>query len=429
MILKEMKKMVQKVKLKSKIAPSFRQLHVDIKHHRHSNYWLKGGRGSTKSSFVSIEVVLGIMRDSEANAVVLRKVANTLRDSVYDQYLWAIDALGVQDYWKESVSPMTLIYKPTGQQIRFKGADKPRKIKSQKFRHGFTKFKHYEETDEFNNWSEIRSMNQSLNRGGSNIITFYSYNPPASLNSWVNQTTAKEGTRDDTFVHSSDYLSVPKEWLGKEFLADAEQLKKDNPKAFNHEYLGEITGTGAEVFNNITLREITKDEYQLFDNIKRGLDFGFAHDPLAYVETFFDVARHRLYIFNEIYRVGLKNRNAVELIKELDPDNKQVIGDSASPGTIAEYRDMGLNVYGAIKGPGSRDQGYKWLQDLREIIIDPKKCPNTAREFSTYELERDSNGNFKAGYPDGNDHAMDATRYSLESTIRKGGFKPWKSKK
>ena len=125
----------------------------------------------------------------------------------------------------------------------------------------------------------------------------------------------------------------------------------------------------------------------------------------------------------------MKNRNAVDLIKKLNPENKPVTGDSASPGTIAEYRDMGLNVYGAIKGPGSRDQGYKWLQDLREIVIDPKKCPNTAREFSTYELERDSNGNFKAGYPDGNDHAMDATRYSLESTIRKGGFKPWKSKK
>ncbi|MGQ2374324.1 phage terminase large subunit [Companilactobacillus zhachilii] len=174
-----------------------------MKHHGHSNYWLKGGRGLTKSSFVSIEIALEIMRNSQANAVVLRKVAATLRDSVYDQYLWAIDALGVQDYWKDSVSSMTLTYKPTGQQIRFKGADKPRKIKSQKFRHGYTKFKNYEETDEFANWSEIRSMNQSLNRGGSDIITFYSYNPPASLNSWVNQTTAKEATRDDTLVHSS----------------------------------------------------------------------------------------------------------------------------------------------------------------------------------------------------------------------------------
>jgi len=357
------------VRLKSKVAPSFRQLHLDIKHQRHSNYWLKGGRGSTKSSFVSIEIILGIMKDPQANAVVLRKVAATLRDSVYDQYLWAIDVLGVQDYWKDSVSPMTLTYKPTGQQIRFKGADKPRKIKSQKFRHGFAKFKHYEEVDEFAGWPEIRSMNQSLNRGGSDIVTFYSYNPPASQNSWVNLTTDKESIRADTLVHASDYLAVPREWLGKEFIADAEQLKIDNPKAYRHEYLGEVTGTGAEVFNNIVKRQITDDELQLFDNIKRGLDFGFASDPLAYVETYFDVARHRLYIFHEIYRVGLKNRNAVELIKQLNPENKVVVADSASPGVIAEYRDMGLNVVGASKGPGSRDQGYKWQKRYFQSLL------------------------------------------------------------
>lgn len=86
-----------------------------------------------------------------------------------------------------------LMYKPTGQQIRFKGADKPRKIKSQKFRHGFTKFKQYEEVDKFTGWYEIRSMNQSLNRGGSDVVTFYSYNTPASQNGWVNLTTDKEG--------------------------------------------------------------------------------------------------------------------------------------------------------------------------------------------------------------------------------------------
>ncbi len=418
--------MVLEIRLASKVAPSFSDLHLDIKQRLHSNYWLKGGRGSTKSSFISIEIILGIMKDPEANAVVIRKVAATLRDSVYDQYLWAIDVLGVDDYWKDSVSPMTLTYIPTGQQIRFKGADKPRKIKSQKFRHGYIKFKHYEETDEFPNFSEIRSINQSLNRGGNNIITFYSYNPPASVNSWVNQTTEHEKLRDDTLVHSSDYLTVPREWLGKEFIADAAQLKIDNPKAYAHEYLGEVTGTGAEVFDNVVQRRITDEEIQLFDNIKRGLDFGFASDPLAYIEVYFDLARHRLFVFNEIYQVGLKNRVAVSMIQKIDTSNKPIIGDSASPGTIAEYRDMSLNVIGARKGPGSRDQGYKWLQDLREIVIDPIRCPNAAREFSSYELERDANNNFKAGYPDGNDHAMDATRYALESIIKRGGFKPWK---
>ena len=414
------------VSLATTMAPSFYALHHDIKQRKHSNYWLKGGRGSTKSSFISLEIVLGIMKEPNANAVVLRKVAETLRRSVFDQYLWAIDTLGVADYWKDSTSPLTLTYIPTGQQIRFLGADKPRKIKSQKFRRGYTKFKHYEEADEFDSWSDVRNINQSLNRGGSNILTFYSFNPPASQNNWVNQVTASEGQREDTLVHSSDYLSVPKEWLGKEFLADAEQLKKDNPKAYAHDYLGEVTGTGAEVFTNLTLREITDEEIAHFDKIYHGMDFGFAHDPLAYGDAYWDAARRRVFLFNEIYQVGMTNREAAEAINRLNPMREVVTCDSAEPRTIREFRDLGVNAVGAVKGPGSREHGFKWLQDLREIIIDPIRCPNTAREFSSYELARDSMGNFKAGYPDGNDHSIDKTRYELESLMKKGGFVPWK---
>ncbi|WP_288531549.1 PBSX family phage terminase large subunit [uncultured Secundilactobacillus sp.] len=412
--------------LSQTIAPAFYHLHHDIKKQAHSNYWLKGGRGSTKSSFVSLEIVMGIMKDPQANAVVMRRYATTLRESVYDQYLWAIDQLGVSHLWQDSVSPMQLTYIPTGQQIRFKGADKPEKIKSQKFRTGYTKFKHYEEVAEFRGMKEIRSINQSLNRGGSDIITFYSYNPPASVNSWVNQAALEQGLRDDTLVHSSDYLTVPRNWLGKEFLADAEQLKKDNPKAYAHEYLGEVTGTGAEVFNNLTIREITDEEISHFDKIYHGLDFGFAHDPLAYGDAYYDSARRRIFLFNEIYSVGMTNREAVEAIKKLNPMNEAIIADSAEPRTIAEFRDLGLNVLGAKKGPGSREHGFKWLQDLREIIIDPVRCPNMAREFSGYELARDANGNFKSGYPDGDDHLIDKTRYELETLMKKGGFRPWK---
>lgn len=414
------------VKLSAITAPAFYRLHHDIKQRRHSNYWLKGGRGSTKSSFISLEIVLGIMADPDANAVVMRRYATTLRESVYDQYLWAIDQLGVNHLWQDSVSPMQLTYLPTGQQIRFKGADNPLKIKSQKFRHGYTKFKHYEEVAEFKGMEEIRSINQSLNRGGSDIITFYSYNPPASVNSWVNQESDKQGARRDTLVHTSNYLTVPKEWLGKEFLADAAQLLHDNPKAYEHEYMGVVTGTGAEVFNNVTVRHITDEEISHFDKIYRGVDFGFAHDPLSYGDIYWDSARRRIFLFDEIYQVGMKNRIAVEAIKKLNPANDPIIADSAEPRTIAEFKDLGLNIVGAKKGPGSREHGFKWLQDLREIVIDPDRCPNAAREFTGYELDRDANGNFKAGYPDGNDHSIDRTRYALERLIVKGGFKKWK---
>ncbi|WP_407893502.1 PBSX family phage terminase large subunit [Lacticaseibacillus sp. N501-2] len=402
------------------IALAFWPLYWDVVDRKHDNYWLPGGRGSTKSSFVSLIIVLQMMRDENANAIVLRKQQSELRETVYDQYLWAIDALGADTLWHASVSPLKLTYKPTGQQIRFKGVDKPRKIKSQKFRHGYTKFIHFEECDEFTDLREIRNVNQSLKRGGNDIVDFYSFNPPASLNNWTNQAVIQAGLRADTLVHKSNYLTVPKQWLGKGFIAEAEQLKKDNPTAYAHEYLGEITGTGAEVFTNLTLREITDEEVASFDHTRRGLDFGFARDPLAYMQLNYDPTYRRLYIYGEIYKVGLSNHNAVEAIKHANPDNLVIYADSAEPRTVYEFHDAGLNLYGARKGKGSREYGMKWLQDLREIIIDPIRCPNAAREFSGYELARDSNGGFKAGFPDGNDHTIDSTRYGEQDDMKRG---------
>ncbi len=392
------------------IARPFYKLHNDIKNGWHTHYWLKGGRGSTKSSFISIEIIYGMMRDENANAVVLRKVGATLKDSVYAQLEWAIEQLGVSEYWKCKSSPMEIMYLPTGQKILFRGADEPKKLKSTKFKNGYCKFVWYEEADEFNGIEEIRNMNQSLMRGGDSI-GFYSFNPPQSIQSWVNKETAIE--RADTVIHHSTYLDVPPGWLGRNFIIEAEHLKATKPEAYEHEYLGVATGTGGEIFKNVTLRRITDEEIEGFDHIHRGLDWGFATDPLHYTVNHYDKTRHRLYIFYEIHLVELSNRKAAELIKAENKDNMLIICDSAEPKSIAEVNSYGLRCVGAKKGPGSVEYGIKFLQDLDEIIIDPKRCPNTAREFTEYELEKDKEGNFKPVYPDKNNHSIDAVRYSL----------------
>lgn len=410
--------MMMEVNLTNVIAPAFYNVHHAIKEKRYSHYWLKGGRGSTKSSFVSIEIVKGMMEDPDANAVILRKVKETLRESVYEQMLWAIDKLQVTHLWHESLNPLSITYKPTGQKIIFKGADKPKKVKSSKFRRGYAKFIWYEEADEFTGMQDIRTINQTLVRGGPDIQVFYTFNPPQSQNNWVNSEVEQQKLRIDTLVHSSDYRTVPREWLGEQFINDAEHLKKTNPKKYEHEYLGVVTGTGAEVFTNVTQRRITDEEIARFDKIRRGLDFGFAADPLHYTENYYDKARKRLFIFAEIHQVGLKNSVAVEKIKQINKLNGWITADSAEPRTINEFNDLGLRITGAKKGPGSVEHGIKFLQDLNEIIIDPERCPNTAREFSTYEIEKDSNGNLKGTYPDKNNHSIDATRYSLEDEMK-----------
>ncbi len=406
------------ISLKQLIAPSFYEIHNDLKQFRHTHYWLKGGRGSTKSSFISLEVILGIMKDTQANAVVLRKVGQTLQGSVYEQLQWAVSVLGVEGYWVSKLSPLDMKYIADGREnkIVFRGADKPKKIKSTKFRKGYCKYIWYEEVDEFGGMEEIRTINQSLLRGGSDFVVFYSYNPPQSQSNWVNEEVLQK--RNDRLVHHSTYLTVPPEWLGEQFLIEAEHLKNVKPTAYQHEYMGEVTGTGGEVFTNLTLREITDSEISHFDHIARGIDWGYAADPFHYTVNHYDKTRRRLYIYYEIQMLKLSNRKAAELVKKENKWNDVVICDSAEPKSIAEMYSYDLRVLKAKKGPDSVQYGIKWLQDLEEIVIDPKRCPNTAREFLEYELEKDANGNFKGHFPDKNNHSIDAVRYSREFDMR-----------
>ncbi len=403
------------VELQQLIAPSFYAIHHDLKQKRHTHYWLKGGRGSTKSSFISLEMILGMMKDPQANAVVLRKVGQTLQGSVYEQLQWAIQALGVEAYWTNKLNPLEMKY-INGNKIVFRGADKPKKIKSTKFSKGYCKYVWFEEVDEFAGMEEIRTINQSLLRGGENFVVFYSYNPPQSQSNWVNEEVL--GQRSDRLVHHSTYLTVPREWLGEQFLIEAVHLQKVKPTAYQHEYLGEVTGTGGEVFTNLTIREMTDEEISHFDHIARGIDWGYAADPFHYTVNHYDKTRRKLYIYYEIQMLKLSNRRAAELVKKENKQNNVIICDSAEPKSIAEMYSYNLRVLGAKKGADSVEYGIKWLQDLEEIVIDPKRCPNTAREFLEYEIEKDTNGNFKGCFSDKNNHSIDAVRYSREFDMR-----------
>lgn len=432
------------------IAPAFYNVHVDMKEHKYTHYWLKGGRGTTKSSMAGTEVVKLLVKNKNCHAVVLRKVANTLRGSVYNQILWSIDKMGAISKFLFGKSPLEIIYKPTGQKIMFFGCDDPMKIKSIKVPFGYTGIIWFEELDQFSGMEEIRNLNQSLLRGGDKFWEICTYNPPKSRDNWVN----KEALLDtpDRVIHSSNYLEVPKEWLGKQFLIEAEKTKQQNPLAYQNEYLGEVTGTGGSVFENVSDLRMSDEMIAAFDRRKRGLDFGFAVDPLAYVEMHYDAKKQDLYIFDEVYQQKLLNRRAAEVIKrkslssasykeyrnqvlernesrslrmgekpvtEKDIENMymqsvRIGADSAEPKSIAEMQTYGLNIFGARKGPDSVEYGMKFLSDLNHIYIDKKRCPHTFQEFVSYEYERNREGEFISAYPDKNNHSIDAVRYALD---------------
>ena len=399
------------------IAPTFAPVHFDVQERAHSEYVFPGGRGSTKSSFVSMEVIDLLMHYEQMHAVVLRQVADTLRGSVYQQIIWAISALGLEDEFNCTVSLLEITRRSTGQKIYFRGADDPGKIKSIKVPFGYIGIVWFEELDQFSGEESVRKIEQSVIRGGDMAFKFKTFNPPKSANNWANQYI--KIPREDRLVTESNYLTVPPKWLGKPFLDDAEFLKATNPIAYENEYLGVANGVGGNVFDNVLVREISDDELAQFDRIYRGVDWGWYPDPFAYVAMYYDAARLRLVIIDEYRCNKQSNAQTAEALKRRGVGkNTMVICDSAENKSIGDYCEAGIFARPAAKGPGSVEYGMKWLQSLNEIVIDNRRCPETTREFLEYEYARDKEGNVITGYPDANNHSIDAVRYALEDVIR-----------
>ena len=412
--------MLTTCKLSDLISPAFRESHQAVKAGSINELVEKGGRGGAKSSYISIEIILLMLQHPSCHAVVMRKVANTLRSSVYAQMCWAIASLGLASRFKCTVSPMECIYTPTGQKILFFGLDDPGKLKSIKVPFGYIGIGWFEELDQFDGPEQVRNVEQSLFRGGSFSFCFKSFNPPAMARNWANQYVRE--TKPGRMVHHSDYRTTPPEWLGPRFLADAEYLKATNETAYRHEYMGEVVGSGTAVFENLQLRTITDDEIKKFDRITSGVDWGWWPDPWAFNRIHYDAARRALYLFDELTRHRTSNQDTARLVKERTQPDEIVIADSAEEKSVSDYRSMGIYCRSADKGPGSVNYSMKWLQSLPEIVIDPDRCPDTAKEFSEYEYERDAKtGEILQGYPDLNNHHIDAVRYGTNRIWKRRG--------
>ena len=409
------------------IASQFSDINRAIDDRDYREYYLEGGRGSTKSSFISEKIIELLENNPRMCAVVLRKVKDTLKDSVFAQLEWAIDTLSetypnLKDHYKLTKSPLEITNTKTGQVIYFRGADDYGKIKSLKTpKDMYVGITWYEEFDQFAGMMEVRKINQSLIRGGDDFIQFYSYNTPASSQHFVN--IEKIVPKDSRLVHLSDYRTVPKKWLGQAFIDEADFLKDVNEKLYENEYLGLMTGVGGNVFENVELREITDAEIDTFDYTYQGIDFGWFPDPLAWTKCSYNPSQRTLYIFDEFVVNKMSNADVWEHLKEEKGvrEDDLIIADSAEPKSIGDFKAYGSLMKGAEKGAGSVEYSMKWLSSLAKIVIDQRRCPVSAQEFSTYEFEQDKDGNYISGYVDADNHCIDAIRYALNLIWKKKG--------
>lgn len=223
---------------------------------------LKGGRNSFKSSVIVLKLVYMmikyITRGEKANVVVIRKVANTIRDSVFNKVQWAISLFGLDNQFRATVSPFKIVHKRTGSTFYFYGQDDFQKLKSNDIGNIIAVW--YEEAAEFNDAEDFDQSNVTFMRQKHErapfVQFFWSYNPPRNPYSWINEWFEGIKTNDNYLAHSSTYLDDKLGFVTEQMLEDIERIKQNDYDYYRYLYLGEAVGLGNQVYNMSTFHAI-----------------------------------------------------------------------------------------------------------------------------------------------------------------------------
>lgn len=374
---------------------------------------LKGGKASKKSATTALNFIFRIMKEKDSNLLVVRQIMNTHRDSTFAQLQWAQERLGVSNLWKNTVSPLEMVYKPTGQKIIFRGFDDVLKLASTTVSKGYLNFVWIEEAFEISDEADFDKLDLSVPRGTmpphlykQTTITFN----PWSESHWLKKRFF-DTTADNVSVYSTTYLQ-------NEFLDDTDRLVFERMKTSNRRKY-EVAGLGnwgiseGLVFENW---EVGKPDIPITEEYKWksffGLDYGYTNDPTAFIAFKANPLDKIIYIYSEFYEKKLLNCHIAERIKALGFSKERIRADCAEPKSNDDLKRLGIGrITPSLKGRDSILNGISAISEYK-IFVDPK-CVNTIRELSTYIYDDRINERGQRLPKDCDNHLCDALRYAF----------------
>jgi phage terminase large subunit len=380
---------------------------------------VKGGRGSKKSTTTALNIIYRMMEYPLANTLVVRKVHDTHKDSTYAQLKWAVNKLKVAHLWHFQLSPLQIIYKPTGQKILFRGTDDVLKLTSITVEVGSICWAWFEEAYQITNEDDFDKIDMSI-RG--ELPPGYFKQITLSFNPWNEKHWIKnrffDVEDDNTLALTTNYLC--NEFLGEDDIQLFETMKTRYPKRYQVEGLGHWGVSEGLVYDNWEEKEFDyMDIVQQRPGIvsRVGLDFGYVADPTGLVATIVDTEQKEIFIYDEHYQQGMRNNQIAEMIKYKGLAKERIIADSAEPKSIDEIRLLGVyGITGAQKGRDSILNGIQFIQQFK-IYVHPK-CVNTILELSSYVWDKGKDGQQINKPIDYFNHILDALRYAVEDLGR-----------
>ena len=394
------------------------------------NIVIKGSKGSGKSKFVSLWIIYEMMKpeNAQANTLVVRQVYETLSQSCYVDLLWAIERLHVSHLWEHTRSPLRLVYKPTGQEIIFRGFDDPIKLASINVLHGYLCWIWFEEATQIDSYEDVEILLASIRaippESGVRKRFMYTFNP------WSDQHWLKKKFFDKespkTLAMTTTYRDNP--YFTKDDRAFYEDLKASGSKLAPVICDGEWGIIEGLIYDNWEVEDFDVAEIADRMNIRfaYGLDFGYATSYTAFVAALVDPKSYDIWIYDQLYEKEMTNIDIAKRLTQMGYANERIIADCAEPKSIMELRGGFLeqnkdgstvrysipNVVQARKGADSINNGISRIQ-MYKIHVLPR-CKDVITELSCYSWEINKQGEYTGKPIKKFDHAMDALRYLME---------------
>lgn len=372
-----------------------------------------GGSSSGKSFFLSQRTIIDVIQGR--NYLILRNVAKTIRNSVYNQIVKTIIAMGLTSKFIITKGDMTITCRSNNRQILFAGLDDVEKLKSITPISGVLTDIWIEEATEtaYESYKQLTKRLRGVSEDNLPKRVIFSFNPIVKEH-WIYREFFGNWEDNKNSYEDEKLCILKSTYKDNRFLTedDIYALENETDKYFYEVYtLGNWGVLGKVIFANWRVEDLS-EQIPKFDNIFNGLDFGFSSDPNALIRAHVDMKRKKLYVFDELYKAGMHDD---ELAEELHSriGTQYVTCDSAEPKSIDDLNRRGIRAMGAIKGADSINYGIRFLQGF-EIIIDVK-CQNFKNEIQAYHWAEDKYGNTLRRPVDKDNHLLDALRYATES--------------
>jgi phage terminase large subunit len=357
---------------------------------KHRYRVLKGGRGSKKSTTTALWFIRHIMKHNKANAVCVRKVGNTHKDSSFAQLKWAAMKQGVYDKWTFVEKPMEARYNPTGQKILFRGFDDPLKLTSMTVETGVLCWVWFEEAYEIDNEQDFDTFDESIRGempdGLWKQITL-TYNP------WINShwtktrywdNEHKDTSRFTTTHHCNEYLDEADHKL-------IEDLAITNPDRYKVVGLGEYGIPGGTFFDEFRTDIHVIKPFVIPDHWNRYTTKDYGLDMLANYWIAIDT-HNNAYIYKELYESDLIISAAAKRIKEVNGTDKIAV-KYAPPDLDNRRQETGRSAMDIFREHGeyctkaSNDRIDGWLAVKEWLKVIDSKDEQTGEPIKTSRMK------------------------------------------